>query len=314
MRKFNFFFLLLTNVLIFAQNGQLIGISAGMNSNIYGVGLNYRKNLTKNFYLEGAAGLPMYVGYDSEFDPSTGMFSTVNYWTIGSLGANAGVNFLPYKVRKSNFGLSGGYCRTFGPSFAASNFYGGSLNYSYLLKNHWNLEINLGYLMIQDFEETYSSPLFGIKYSRLMGIKDLPEREELLTHSYEPPDYRTVLFGSIGTSQLLGVGIQQYFSPYIAGELGIGLFTAHSGLKIYPLYGYDGYLDPYIGGEFGIFYFDDLYFNNYASIGLELKFDDFLGYPNGIRIGLDGGPRIFDGELFLGGNLRLGIAFNDRFR
>jgi hypothetical protein len=314
MRKFNFIIVLFLQFTVFSQNGQLIGVAAGLNSNIYGIGVNYRKNLTRNFYLEGAVGLPMYVGYDSQFDPATGLFNTVYYWTIGSIGANAGVNFLPYKLGKSNFGLSGGYCKTFGPSFAVANFYGGSFNYSFLLRNHWNLEFNLGYLMIQDFEETYSAPLIGIKYSKVMGIKGLPEPEKLLFPSYEPPDYRTILFGSIGTSQILGVGLQQYFSPYIAGELGIGLFTAHTGLKIYPLYGYDGYLDPYVGGEFGILFFDGLYYNNYFNVGLELKFDDFLGYPYGFRIGLDGGPSLFDGDLIFGGNLRIGLAFNDRFR
>jgi hypothetical protein len=197
---------------------------------------------------------------------------------------------------------------------SSGNIIGGSVNYSFLLRNHWNIELNAGIGVLKDFEESYAIPIFGVRYSKVNSAKlaKIPKEERIPLFNPQPPDYRTVLTASLGVSPFLfGISIQQYLNRFIAIEGGLALLAANANLKIYPLNGFDGIIDPYIGADIGYSWLEFVPMI-YFPVGIEIK-PRFGGYENGFRFGIDFGPWVYDGEGIIGLNLRLSKAFNDRF-
>ncbi|MBM3452796.1 MAG: DUF3575 domain-containing protein [Bacteroidetes bacterium] len=304
------FYLLFSVSQLFSQTTSLLGPIAGLNTNNYGLGVMYRKHLSDHFYLEGAVSLPCIVGYGYEN-------SFIGYnWSYTTLGLNAGFNLFDYEPLRHNFGLSAGISQVYGANKETSGrLIGGSLTYSYLLNNHWNIELNAGLGMLTDFEESYPIPVFGLRYSKVHSnkLEKIAKEERVPLFNPQPPDYRTVVTASVGVSPMLfGLSIQQYFTGFIALEGGLGLLSANANLKIYPLNGFDGIIDPYLGAEIGYSWFEFVPLN-YFMLGLEIK-PRFGGYESGYRFGIDVGPFTYGGDGFLGLNLRLSKAFNDRFR
>ena len=318
MKFHTLFYLLFSIPLIFAQTASMVGPIGGINTNNFGIGIMYRKHLNNYFYLEGAYSMPCLAGYESIMIPNSSPtnFETKYYWTYGSFGLNLGVNSADYRPRKHNIGFSAGFNRVFGPDeYTTGTIFGASLNYSCLLSNHWNLELTGGIGALRDFEETYTIPIFGVKYSKTYSkyLKNIPKEDRIPLFNPQPPDYRTVITASAGVSPLgIGLSIQQYFTGFMALELGLGPLSANTNLKIYPINGFDGIIDPYIGADMGLSWFEELVPLNYFMFGLEIK-PRFGGYENGYRFGIDVGPIVYYGEAFLGLNLRLSKAFNDRF-
>lgn len=294
---------------LFSQTASLVGPIAGLNTNNYGLGVMYRKHLSNYFYLEGAVSLPCIVGYG--YDNSFWGYN----WSTTTLGLNAGFNLFDYQPLRHNFGLSAGMSQVYGVNKETSGrVIGGSLTYSYLLRNNWNIELNAGLGMLTDFEESYPIPVFGLRYSKVYSnkLEKIPKEERVPLFNPQPPDYRTVVTASVGVSPMLfGLSIQQYFTGFMALEGGLGLLSANANLKIYPLNGFDGIIDPYLGAEIGYSWFEFVPLN-YFMLGLEIK-PRFGGYESSYRFGLDFGPYSYDGDGFIGFNLKLGYAFNDRF-
>jgi hypothetical protein len=303
------FFLLFSFSFSFTQYASSVGAIGGLNTNNFGLGVMYRKHLSDYFYLEGAVSLPCIVGYGYEN-------SFIGYnWSTTTLGLNAGFNLFDYEPSRHNFGLSAGISQTYGTKETIGSIIGGSLTYSYLLSNHWNIELNAGLAMLNDMEESFTIPIFGVRYSKVFSKKlaEIPREERVPLFNPQPPDYRTVVTASIGVNPILfGLSIQQYLNRFMAIEAGLGLLSANANLKIYPLNGFDGIVDPYIGADIGYSWFDEFVPLTYFPIGLEIK-PRFGGYETGYRFGIDFGPFVYDGEGFLGLNLRLSKAFNDRY-
>jgi hypothetical protein len=305
------YFLLFSYSYSFTQYASSVGAIGGANTNNFGLGIMYRQHLSDYFYLEGAVSLPCITGngYIDIYSPP------VYYWSTTTLGLNAGFNLFNYEPLKHNFGFSAGCSKIYGTKESAGRIIGGSITYSYLLSNHWNIELNAGVGVLKDFEESYTIPVFGVRYSKVYSKKlaEIPKEERVPLFNPQPPDYRTVLTASIGVNPILfGLSIQQYLNRFMAIEAGLGLLSANANLKIYPLNGFDGIVDPYIGADIGYSWFDEFVPLTYFPIGLEIK-PRFGGYETGYRFGIDIGPFVYDGEGFLGLNLRLSKAFNDRF-
>jgi hypothetical protein len=304
---------------LISQKPYFLGSAAGLNSNSFGISFNYKQHLNTKFFVEGAFSLPMLTGYETinYIDPAVPFYPStkIHYlWSYSALGFNIGYNFFDYKIQKSNLGIALGGARVFSDKLNSFNLIGASVNYSYLLSNLWNFEVNAGLNFLYDFEGTYPVPLLSIKYSKLFGLPDLAQSSNpgnpFIT--YELPDFRTVTYISAGLSgSLLEIGLQQYLNRYSSLELGIGFFAAGANTKFYPLNGYDGILDPFVGFTAGINWLDGGIPYYYIPFGLEFK-PFFNGYETGLRISIDSGPLYFD-DWTPGINLRLGYAFNDKY-